>query len=136
LLPCTGHVVELLESQHRPDASVDVAVILLNDIVAILALADRDGRKLFMQPIQSLAAGALRAVRAAGYLEVEGADIAVRMFHRATDGTLVTTRSLGAAHEVVQHDAEEGGSLARFTLRRMAEIPALAEHLAKVRVPA
>ena len=49
-----------------------------------------------MQPIKSLAAGALRAVRAAGYLEVEGAGIAVRTFHRAADGTLVTTCSIGS----------------------------------------
>ena len=70
------------------------------------------------------------------YLEVEGAGIAVRTFHRAADGTLVTTRSIGSAYEVEQHDGAEAGALARFTLRRMAEIPVLAEHLAKAQVPA
>ena len=39
-------VLELLESQHRPEARLDVAVILLNDIVEILARADRDGPQL------------------------------------------------------------------------------------------
>ena len=89
-----------------------------------------------MQPIQSLAAGALRAVCAAGYLEVEGVSIAARTFHRAADGTFVTTRSIGSAYEVEQHDGAEGGSLVQFTLRRMAAIPALAAHLAKAAVPA
>jgi hypothetical protein len=42
-----------------------------------------------MQPIQSLAAGALRAVCAAGYLEVEGVSIVARTFHRAADGRSV-----------------------------------------------
>jgi hypothetical protein len=57
-------------------------------------------------------------------------------FHRAADGTLVTTRSIGSAYEVEQHDGAEGGSLVQFALRRMAEIPALAAHLAKAAVPA
>ena len=48
------------------------------------------------------------------YLEVEGAGIAVRTFHRAADGTLVTTRSIGSAYEVEQHDAAEGGLLVQF----------------------
>jgi hypothetical protein len=39
-------VLELPESQHRPEARLDVAVILLNDIVEILARADRDGPQL------------------------------------------------------------------------------------------
>ena len=39
-------VLELLESQHRPEARLDVAVILLNDIVEILTRADRDGPQL------------------------------------------------------------------------------------------
>ena len=39
-------VLELLESQHRPEARFDVAVILLNDVVEILARADRDGPQL------------------------------------------------------------------------------------------
>jgi hypothetical protein len=72
---------------------------------------DKLRRKVLMQPIRSLAAGGLRAVRAAGYLEVEGAGIAVRTFCRAADGTLVATRSSGSAYEVKQHDAAEGGSL-------------------------
>ena len=41
-------VLELLESQHRPEARLDVAVILLNDIVEILARADRDGPQLLI----------------------------------------------------------------------------------------
>jgi hypothetical protein len=48
------------------------------------------------------------------YLEVEGAGIAVRTFHRAADGTLVTTRNIGSAYEVEQHDAAEGGLLVQF----------------------
>ena len=39
-------VLELLESQHRPEARLDVAVILLNDVVEILARADCDGPQL------------------------------------------------------------------------------------------
>jgi hypothetical protein len=39
-------VLELLESQHRSEARLDVAVILLNDIVEILTRADRDGPEL------------------------------------------------------------------------------------------
>jgi len=62
--------------------------------------------------------------------------IAARTFHRAADGTFVTTRSIGSAYEVEQHNGAEAGSLVRFTLRRMAEIPALAAHLAKAAVPA
>ena len=36
-------VLELLESQHRPGPRLDVAVILLHDIVEILARANLDG---------------------------------------------------------------------------------------------
>ena len=36
-------VLELLEPQHRPGTRLDVAVILLNDIVEILARGDLDG---------------------------------------------------------------------------------------------
>ena len=40
--------LELLESQHRPGPRLDVAVILLNDIVEILRRADLDGPELSM----------------------------------------------------------------------------------------
>jgi hypothetical protein len=82
-----------------------------------------------------MATATLRAVCAAGYLEVERAGIAVHTFHRAADGTLVTTRSIGSAYEVEQHDGAEGGSLVSLRSGAWPRFPPSPQILPRPRCP-